>query len=555
MSGMNEGEKVGRPSRRWIGAWIAGLLLIAVLGLAARSWMWEQTRPIRFNLDYENAYRWGSEVLHDARLIDPKDAPATALEGWQRFAQGYLGIYDRVSDEGSRRDRDYWLDYPPLRLLVMSLWTKSVREAHPDRQAPLETDVFPLLRLNTLVDVFSALVMFCLVRLWARRIAAAQGWPQWRVTLLAAGSAVLVWLNPAAIVITHGWPQWDSWLLAFYLLAMLAASSSRWFVCGLVLGVAALLKGQILIVSPFFILWALCSAGLPQAFRVLAGWVTGFVALVSPWLLAGLGQWALPVGLALAAVPVAWFAVRRRSSELPWVCVGVAAAVFSLGIVAGGSFAWYEVGFRYGSRRYLALFTGAVYNLPSLLDDNGWDIMDPVLSLGLHADEPVVVVTLRVALWIAYLVCVTLCALAITYHAKRGRPETLVALGAPCLAMFVWLAQMHERYLLWGAAMSAAAALLSPRLFVYYVLLALGSTGMVLTVMCRRVPEFAPPALLGFLDGVESWADIFYPVLIIGCFLWLLYQPALRVLSPLGARLRPVFDAVLLLARKGLSER
>jgi hypothetical protein len=59
------------------------------------------------------------------------------------------------------------------------------------------------------------------------------------------------------ILDAHGWPQWDVWIVPFYLLTALAASTKRWFWCGCLLAAGAMLKGQLLFVASFFVLWPL----------------------------------------------------------------------------------------------------------------------------------------------------------------------------------------------------------------------------------------------------------------------------------------------------------
>jgi hypothetical protein len=51
---------------------------------------------------------------------------------------------------------DYRLDYPPLRLLVMSIWAKEVQEQFPGAEDGKPEYVEPLLRLNLFCEVVSA---------------------------------------------------------------------------------------------------------------------------------------------------------------------------------------------------------------------------------------------------------------------------------------------------------------------------------------------------------------------------------------------------------------
>src|SRR5438034_55753 len=76
-------------------------------------------------------------------------------------------------------------------------------------------------------------------------------------SICGLAAASVAWLEPSMILDAHGWPQWDVWILPFYLFAALAALKNRWFVCGCLLAAAAMFKGQLLFVTPFFILWPL----------------------------------------------------------------------------------------------------------------------------------------------------------------------------------------------------------------------------------------------------------------------------------------------------------
>ena len=69
---------------------------------------------MRYQHDIVNAFYWGSETMKEARRLAPDEASANSLTG---FGRGYLALYDRVKHKAY--NKDYGLDYPPLRLLVM----------------------------------------------------------------------------------------------------------------------------------------------------------------------------------------------------------------------------------------------------------------------------------------------------------------------------------------------------------------------------------------------------------------------------------------------------
>lgn len=528
-------------TKRAILGWVLVIAMAIGLGLGARVWTWQETGRIRFSLDFQNGYRWGSEVMRDAGLIGPQaeqgDKPGQ-IETWSRFLAAYVNIYDRVYSEAADRNNDYWLDYPPLRLLIMSVWTKGIRERQPTLEVPASHDVIPMLKFNVCVEFISALSMFFLVRLWVRRLRERTPDRKWFASpdKLAFVAALLVWFNPASLINSHGWPQWDIWILPFFILAALAGSCSRWILCGLMLGAAAFLKGQILIVAAFFPLWALFAEGPHAAFRVLAGWVGMFVGIASPWLLKGLGAFSWPTAFALVGSGVAWMMIRRRPRELPAVIMVGVVLLLVLGYVAPmSSFTWLEIGFHYGSNRYLEMFSGAVYNIPSTLAGLGWNISDPILSFTLSPESRVVLPTIRTLLMVVYFASLVLAAFAMAYHARRRRPEVLLAMAVPWLIMFAWLGQMHERYLLWGAVMSAAAAILNPTLFGLYAVLSVGTVCMILTVMLRHTYQEILPPSVAFLDAMNFGAGVFFSVVLVGAFVYVVWAPAQEILANFAA--------------------
>jgi hypothetical protein len=110
------------------------------------------------------------------------------------------------------------------------------------------------------------------------------------------------------ILDAHGWPQWDVWILPFYLFAALSALKNRWFLCGCLLAVGAMFKGQLLFVAPFFVLWPLWQKRWTRALRVLAGFMATAALIASPWLLRTTSAW-----IALVAVTSASSVLLMRS--------------------------------------------------------------------------------------------------------------------------------------------------------------------------------------------------------------------------------------------------
>ena len=141
----------------------------------------------------------------------------------------------------------------------------------------------------------------------------------------------------------------------------------------------------------------------------------------------------------------------------------------SLGALGGGSFAWLKIGFLYGSERYPYLFISSCYNSRHPFFPY-WN-----LSLKAPFGHPISALftsrlTLQWTLRLVYLGALVLCALGAARHARTRDPRLLIAIAAPWLIMFALLAQMHERYLLWGAVLSAVALGVSVRLTVLHFL-------------------------------------------------------------------------------------
>ena len=201
---------------------IANIAIVVLgVGLGMRQALWETTYRMRFTEDISNAYRWGSASLK----------------------AGYLELYG-VEKPNAVSGVIHQLDYPPLRLLVISRWVAWTKEKFPDATGWREDYAFnaPLLRLNTALSLAAAIAAGLLVGLWVRR---SQGrppsTPRWAELLpvtstpainkarglvrqfrpglagLLAGS--LLWLNIAVAWDSHAWPQWDCWVMPFYLLA------------------------------------------------------------------------------------------------------------------------------------------------------------------------------------------------------------------------------------------------------------------------------------------------------------------------------------------------
>ena len=491
---------------------LLGIILLALLlgGVALRRYAWEQTTHLRYQKDIANGFYWGNQTLVEGRRLSPEENP----DSWRAFARGYFGLYDRV--QASAYEDNYYLDYPPLRLLVMSIWAKQVRAKFPGVEDGTPEYVEPLLSVNLLCELVTAAGIFLLVRLGVRRSSGAtdsgllhrlppaeRGWV---CGLLAASVA---WLEPSLILDAHAWPQWDVWILPFYLFAAIAALTRRWFWCGCLLAVGGMLKGQLLFVAPFFVFWPLWQKRWDRAGRVLAGFVAASALLVSPWLLRNALAWEAVAATALITGFLLWLCKARNTWAWTAGLAGVAA--FVTGALGGGSFAWLKIGFLYGSERYPYLFISSCYNLPSLLSYWNLSLKMPFWSSQLGAFH--FVLTLQWTLRLVYLGALVLCALGAARHARTRDPRLLIAIAAPWLIMFALLAQMHERYLLWGAVLSAVALGVSVRLTVLHFLFSAMSVTMITYVLLLDKKLGPTLTTIDFLERMRPMASW----LLLGC--------------------------------------
>ena len=485
---------------------LLGLLLLALLlgGIRLRSYAWRETTHFRFQRDIVNAFYWGSQTLAEGRRLSPDAKP----DSWRVLARGYLGLYDHV--QSNAYEQNYYLDYPPLRLLVMSIWAKEVRAKFPGAEDGTPEYVEPLLTVNLLAELATALGIFLVVRLGVRRALGAtdsdllhrlpateRGWV---CGLLAASVA---WLEPSLILDAHAWPQWDCWILPFYLFATLAALTRRWFWCGCLLAAGGMLKGQLLFVAPFFLFWPLWQKRWARAGRVLAGFTATTALIVSPWLLRTPFAWATVAALTGMASLFFWSRHSRNTSAWAAGLAGVTA--FIVGVAGDGSFAWLKIGFLYGSERYPYLFISSCYNLPSLLSHWKLSLKAPLWSW--HLGSLHVAITLQWTLRLIYLGGLALCALGAARHARSRDPRLLIAVVTPWLLMFALLAQMHERYLLWGAVLSAVALGVSVRLSIVHFIFSIMSTTMITQVLLMDKKLGPTLSTIDFLERIRPFAS------------------------------------------------
>jgi len=505
-------------------------LLVATIflaGIQLRRWIGENTRHVRYQHDIVNGLYWGSEVLAEARRLSPDEASANS---WTAFCRGYFGLYDRVKDEAY--ENDYALDYPPLRLLVMAVWAKHVRSEFPEVDDGHPKLVSALLKINLLCELLSAVAIFFLVRLclqrspWTTRSRLLHGfWLKDRASICALAAASVAWLEPSMILDAHGWPQWDVWILPFYLFAALAALKNRWFRCGCLLAAGAMFKGQLLFVAPFFVFWPLWQKRCTRALRMLAGFTAMTALMVSPWVLRTPAAWIAVVAIAGISLLAPFHG--RIPDRGGWIAGITGCGVFVIGALTGGSFAWLLLGFIYGSEHYPYLFISSCYNLPLLLSKLGWSLKDPFWSAhfgSMHFDF-----TLQWALRLFYLGALAVCAHGMARLLRDREPRVLIAIAAPWLLMFALLGQMHERYLMWGAVLSAVALGVSFRLSAIHFVISAASVAMIVHVMLIDKKLEATLPAIHLLKHIRPYASGVV-LACVGVYLWSTISTRLPVL-------------------------
>jgi hypothetical protein len=188
-----------------------------------------------------------------------------------------------------------------------------------------------------------------------------------------------------------------------------------------------------------------------------------------------------------------------------------------IGAFVGGSFAWLKVGFLYGSEHYPYLVISSCYNLPSLLSKLGWSLKDPFCSVDLGSLD--FHLTLQWTLRVLYLGALTVCAYGAARQVRDRDPRVLIAITAPWLLMFALLGQMHERYLVWGAVVSAVTLGVSLRLSIIHFIISAASTAMIVHVMLIDKKLEATLWAIDLLKHTRSYAA----VLVLACvavYLW-----------------------------------
>ncbi|MBC7785564.1 MAG: DUF2029 domain-containing protein [Burkholderiales bacterium] len=444
----------------WRGLLAITIVIVATYaGLWVRDQAWDRTLHLRFDNDINNGFRWGMRANQE----------------------GYFSIYEREGDPDEMlRVR---LDYAPLRLGLMTWWTHGLLQQFEDVQLQMR---YPsrafhkrLLDFNTacgfLTAVAAGILTFHLVR-W--RIDQPHAWSGTATALIAA---CVTWFNPVILYNAHVWPQWDIWPMPFFLFAVYLSLKRWWLPAGILLGIGALLKGQLLMAAWVLPLWALFMGDWRGMLKILVGLAFGLALVGMPWEISTYNP-AAPVqafdlwdrtydmpAIFFTAMLVAFaFILPRRFSPV-WICVAI-----TTGLACGmwqfsGTSYWFKYAFTVGANHYPMMHLGQPSNLPALMTRAyGWDlggIEDAVMTLPSFETPrwllPVLPseiggdISLRTLLLTIFFTLSVFCAVMAAMNWRRRDPRVIVALTLPWILFFTIPAQVHERYLLYGSACCA----------------------------------------------------------------------------------------------------
>jgi hypothetical protein len=193
----------------WIGVAIVAVIFVFYtwqlyrVGMDLREGVWVYARHDRYSGDIDTAMEHAAEVLNTAEELNGPllrdgpgllDAPWSIhkfRERWRRLEPTYLSIMRGWVETYRRHEvlphigED--MDYPPMRLLVMTLWTWHEQSMYPGiRDVPGDPTAFtdpatgrriwatdevarPLLDFNTASTAAASIAVFFLVWIWVRR--------------------------------------------------------------------------------------------------------------------------------------------------------------------------------------------------------------------------------------------------------------------------------------------------------------------------------------------------------------------------------------------------
>ena len=253
------------------------------------------------------------------------------------------------------------------------------------------------------------------------------------------------------------------------------------------------------------------AAGLPFAVRrrerwTYAAWAVAAAAVLWPLVRRHDAMAVGIIGLGLGGVTLGATFVARRRDRVVFAATAAAFALLAAVPLLGASRAWWDCGIAYGTYHYPSMVMGFTDNLAGLLAERfDWhDIHEVVFTFRppawTHgAATPVEMVTLLRTLFVVAMLPFLW---AVPRHARRHDPKWLVAVVGPWLAFFCFPAQIHERYLLYAAALGCLWAGQSLGM----TLLAVVLTGIAWMQTLHCMLEGAGPAnRIAFGDFLHRW--------------------------------------------------
>lgn len=301
--------------------------------------------------------------------------------------------------------------------------------------------------------------------------------------------AGLVGLLSAPFVTNQLHPAWviGTGVLTFMIASLYASWPSRPIWIALLLAVAA---GAFAVCLPSGIAEALARTKPQWLTIAMPRWPFSTAAVPDAGLLKlALGALCIVGGLAIVA----------KRAALPAAVGFFAVLTFLAATAFNGSFAWLHVGFQ--TARYdTSLSLGRVCNLPAILTESfNLNPTTPVSGFGLFP-EPML---LGPFLKLLAMIGLVLCAVALAIQVRRRDPNALIPLAAAWTLLYALLPQMHERYLLWGAVMSAVMVTQG----VGGVLLHLVLTAIQFSMILFGMTGVAPRGAIG--ETLRPWTQFF----------------------------------------------